>query len=254
MLGPLSPHGQILVVGGKPGNFKPEFRNSPRLIFWHFLDHRHLGKCEIPCRVEIVVFSRFLSHRLKEKIQEMARKAGVKFLRLCQNNGEINRILRELLVAIPAEAPSPALASTSTLAPAPTPALAVPAPTTEVITPALDAGERKEEKMEERKKAGPGVVASFIKENADFSVSSSGTRNEIQRLYELALAKGLPTTLSSITSAFYKERRKMSLSPVSAVSAPKRGDSVKLLEDFLGTTELAAVALKEILEENRALK
>jgi len=212
----LSPNGQILVVGGNPKNFKEELRIDSRLIFWNFTDHRQLGDKKIPQRTEAIFLCNCVRGSLLRRIERMAEEKAVSFVQPCKDSEEIYGLLEQCL-------------------------------SQQQTVPTVIEKEKMEEKIPEKKKPVMGAVTKFIRENADFSTKTP--KDEIKRLYEAALSQGIQTTLNSVNHMFYREKKKVNLSSLK----PETGGSIKVLEDFLNMTGLIAVAVSDIIEENKKL-
>jgi hypothetical protein len=250
---PISPDGQILIVGSKPSNFERSWLESPRLVFWHSTNARISEQKRLPQHVEAVFFTKFVRHALCEKIQELAKKSGIRFFRFVQGTGEIKRLISEsgILNRPIILQPKPETASAPVL-----PVVPIVPVVPKVATPAIEPG--KEKILMKKKK---GQLTAFILENANLAVSSPENKKEIQRLWDLARSKGLETTPGSIEVCFYKQR-KIAAQPVAIktkkpVIQKRRGrrrDSTKAIEKFLATIEIVAVAVKELNEENASLR
>lgn len=229
----MTPNEKVLIIGGRSSNFPPDLLNHHRLVFW--LGHKGLKKPKFPERVGAVICTRFVSHKLYNRVRDMAEKAGAKFLEGLYGTGELRIELQKFLPGLEEVTLQPTQATPPTIT-AQAPLILTPEP-------------EKEEKMEEvKQKVERGVLARFIEANADFSAKPSV---ETKRLYELAVERDINTTPSAVTSGFYLKKRKARLIP--AKTTAKRGDSTKLLEEFISMSELAAVAFRELVEENKAL-
>jgi len=260
----LSPTGKILIVGSRPSNFEDKWLKNPRLVFWHSTDKKASGKKKIPACVEIVIFTKFVSHSLSERIKAMARTAQANFFRYVQDTGEIKRILGEYriddLASSFVQPRTPEVQEHILDLPLkPTQGLVRPTPqilpVAEVITEIK--AERKEGIMMKR-----GALREFVRDNADFSVSIA--KEEIERLFQVAQERGLVTTLGSIGTNFYHQRNKTvrvqegvteKVTPKNIIRKVRGGrrDSAKAVLEFLSSAELVAVAMQEILEENNRL-
>ncbi|MBN2093925.1 MAG: hypothetical protein JW740_00920 [Candidatus Zambryskibacteria bacterium] len=221
----LSPSGRILIVGGRIGNIEAQFKDNQRLIFWNCNDGHGISSKKFPAFVEVVIFTRFIKHKIKEQVQRMARGTGANFFRICQNTGEIKRILEELL---PKLAPLPLTKDLSSKIP-------------------MEKEEKLDTKTQETEmRASKGAVSGFITVNADFTIEP---KKEIERLSDLAISQGITKSRRSIEIAYYRCKRRTAFEP-------RKQDSINLLEEFLSSlskVDLVHVAFKEIVEENKRL-
>jgi hypothetical protein len=281
----ISEEGKILIVGSKPSNFKSEWLNNPRLIFWHSTDPKSSNPSNIPKGVEYIIFTRFVDHSLQQRIQALAKGGNAVVFRFAQNTGEIKRLIEEsgiLKAPIRAKKVTPPQPLIPTVPVAPTlPAETIPGPVSTqesstlnvpaAVSPFTNLPESQEkggEAMEARKRKilGRGVLRSFVLQNADFTVTP--LVNEARRLWELAKAQGLKTTPRSIEACLYAlrkgqkqaEDKKTITEPISKRRRARR-DSIKVLDQLAELATLAAVAVRELIEEiarlreeNKALK
>jgi len=285
----ISEEGKILIVGSKSSNFGREWLNNPRLIFWHSTDPKSSNPSNIPKGVEYIIFTRFVDHSLQQRIQALAKGGNAVVFRFAQNTGEIKRLIEEsgiLKAPIPAKKVTPPQLLIPTVPVAPTlPVEAIPGPvsTQESPTPNVPAvspftnlpvtnlpesQEKGGEAMEARKRKilGRGVLRSFVLRNADFTVTP--LVNETRRLWELAKAQGLKTTPRSIGACLYALRKgQKQAEDKETITEPipkrrrTRRDSIKVLDQLAELATLAAVAVRELIEEiarlreeNKALK
>gem|GEM_PF-1649500 len=252
----ISPTGQILIVGSRPSNFGREFLESKRLVFWHSTDNRSLSRLTLPKRVEAIIFTRFISHSLQQKIMNMARVAGIKFFRFVRGTGEIKKMIGESGILNQEMPESPVLTSGEMIEV--TTAMPVPQvlPQAQEVEESLTK-EGKEEKMEKPK---IGFLTEFVLKNANFSANAG---EEIKRLFNLAISQGLKTTERSVEFCFYQNRKRLRQQAVTEKTAqpsiPKKPlkrkkDSLVAIEKWLTTADIIAVAMREIIEENKYLR
>lgn len=63
---------RILVIGGRSTYFSREVREDPKFIFWDSIDPDTYNKQRIPRHVTLILFSRFVKHKLDEQVRAMA--------------------------------------------------------------------------------------------------------------------------------------------------------------------------------------
>lgn len=103
----LGAHGQLLVVGGKDSNFTVEQRGHDRVVYWDSTDPS-IERRVLPRAAQAVVFTRFIGHKLQQRIKNAAVRQRAFVYPLTMNTGQI----RELIELLPArearrEAPEP---------------------------------------------------------------------------------------------------------------------------------------------------
>lgn len=258
----LTPSGKILIVGSKPSNFSGWLKGKPeiasRLKFWESLstNGKKSERKNMPKFVEMIIFTRFISHAEKTNIEKQAHNAGVNFFRSVHGTGEIKTLVEEMLFV-------GKMAVEKSVQPV----------YERIYAPVQIKQEREEEKggiveekttnesivvepptVEQKKWKKPAPVQDFVFENANFSAKSP--KIEIGRLLSLAQEKGVGTTERSVGAVFFKLRKLSRETDPTTISAPVkiRRDSFKVIEEFLSLSEMVKFAIQEIAEENRRLK
>lgn len=251
----VSPDGRILIVGVKPSNF-PDWRENRKFVFWHS-EHEHSSKYnQIPNKVEVVLFTRFVSHAVKDKVTTLAKKAGVNFFRFVHGIGEIKKLVGESGIlnqpVVATETPLDMLEESAT-------SMSEAMPKTQEVVVLETNKDRKGGEMPKMKK---GAIKEFVLSKAN--PSASNVQEEASRLLGLAEEIGLQTTQRYLVLCLYLMRRKTKTDKTSNVEGrvqttstkrrKKRGDSIRAIESFLASAEIVAVAIEEILEENARLR
>lgn len=248
----LDTRAKVLIVGGRGANFPERFRRDSRLVFWDSTDPATHKRDKIPADVKVVIVTRFISHSLFARLKSMI-PPGVKLLKYAQGTGRIKDLLESVEIGKEEKRmidPGAREAGVDS----------------SVLEPA--GGGRRP-----LTKAKRGTLSRFVRENADFSAEDALA--EIDRLFGKAKAQGLETTQRSLGNAFYHLRKRlkgqkravpalageMPETPPGSIPAelaavpPKISeDSLRVLRDFVGQLQIAAIALEELLAEHDRLK
>ncbi len=225
---------RVLIVGVKASNFDDAIKKNPRIFFWKTEDVKN--KPSLP-PVDVVIFTRFLSHAVREKVIEMAQKQGIKFFRHVFGTGEIRRFLLNNGI--------------------------------------LDLGTRDQDKDSEGSKElifqnqgkemamsdqecetksfKRGELQVFVEKN--FNKDSSSVKEEAKRIYSLALEMGYVPKMSSIQAIIYKLKRgdKQKNNP-----PPRQSQAInkieKTVQDFLDSIEVVKMAAEDLLDKLKTLE
>lgn len=211
----LKPTDKILIVGGRVSNFPQEIRFHPQLIFWHSTDPDILRKEKIPEAVRLILFTRFVAHKLSNRIRSITPE-GVKIVSHVQTTGVIKNILKSL--GILAE-----------------------------VEEAQEEVEERTKRFVETFKARlePAVLDKFVSANANFDAEK--VQEEIRRLFGQAESAGLPATEQSIRECFYRLRAELKREAFMLRSAPPPERAVPK------DAEEAEAYLKEFIQRLRPL-
>lgn len=176
-------HGKALVVGVIGGNFTAEITNHPQIILW---ETEEAERREVPQAVRVVMFTRFISHHVYDVVKTACEKRGIVVGTATMGIGQIKALLRPLVDAAQKEkeilmrTEHDASAAVETTTPVP------PA------TTALAVGHTKR-----------GVLKKFVlKHDSGKPVAEEGPR-----LYQMAVAQGLPTTEASVMNRLWVLRK-----------------------------------------------
>ena len=210
-----------------------------------FLSEDDIGrKDSISGKYKGVLFCRHINHPDNNKIEALAKKAGVIFTRFFPRPIELKTFL-EMSVPI-------VKGRTAELIEIPAPQVAeIPFVETSVVEV-----EKKENEVELRKPQ-KGEVQTFVMDNANFEVEHS--KQEVQRLLSLAEEKGLKTTYMSLEAAFYRVRRLNKVTdpnggaPKALVKKSKAKEQnvlykcLDFLAEFSNNSLVASQAIRELL-------
>lgn len=235
----VGPDEKVLVVAGRKKDFQPWIDRHPKIqnsIIFAFEDE-NVSREVIPVGVKGILFERHLNHPDSERLKKSAQKNGVLFTRFFSRKIELTNFL-ELSILVNGQ----------------------PAGVQKNL-------EMREEKVVDSQSIGAsevvqkrevGEVKNFVLANADFKPKV--TKEEITRLFDLSKEKGIQTTWKSLEVAFYTARRTLNISssiPTNKSKKEKVGktsrsilaDYVNVVREFNGASEIAAVAIKELLEQ-----
>lgn len=247
--------GIVLIVGSKPSNFK-DWTDCEQLRFWHSTNPRKSEEVQLPRSTKLVLTTRFVGHNQTEVLKQMARKLNPPpVFRPVISTGEIIRMLHELgiqphqkkrdTITLGSAEEIPVLESNLQLQ---------PTPQTEKESHMASGEEITSIPTEEvREKPKRGSIKEFVSENANFSTQTT-IREECLRLFALAKEAGLQTTQMSIEQCFYLLRKKKSGQNTKPARKGKQQEITEVLKQFLGLSEMVAVAIQELLEETEALR
>jgi len=194
--------GKLLLVGDGVSDLPKEFVNHPQIILWDYqkFDKIALEKKEIPSNTKVIVYNRWVSHSLSDRLNKAAADLhAIKFPMM--RNREIKELLYTFVQAEP---------------------LAVPAELVEQTVDhivqeetAIESAKEVLEKVEEIMPATQerGFLRTFLTKhlnlNKDYTVKGS-IKQEADRLFAKAKADGIKTTIGSVNqgiSVIIKEVR-----------------------------------------------
>ncbi len=249
----VGPGEKALVLGCKESDFTAWMRQHPAIKERiDFLSEDDVGrKDSLSSGYKGVLFCRHVNHADNGRIQNLARKAGINFIRFFPRSVDLKAFLQLSVLVSSAVVPVTDNGHST---------VAESAPAQQIIeTPVVETVKNQATVVEIRK-AKRGEVKEFVFDNANFEAKHS--KKEVQRLLELATEKGLKTTYMSLEVAFYRIKKinkptdptvvSETDSPKVSAKKPKAERNVlyKYL-DFLTESQnnslVAAQAIKELL-------
>lgn len=252
---------KILVVGAKPSNLGKLYSQfDNRVMFWSSTERKSMRRT-LPSTVGLVILTRFFSYSVIERLKSQLPKTSVIWHKNF-GTGELSNILGQIFDRAPVVVPSvkPEIEMVPRYFVAPPRIVNSSTIVVETSTPLPEVAIKEVEVSHQPRKYG--VVVDFVQKH----VNSQATEpvKEINRLTQLSKENGLNLGYSSISSAFYKLKKKLSassstttvldgLKKASSSRKKRRNDSAKLLSEFCGLSELVSVAVAEIIEENKKL-
>ncbi len=248
----VGPGEKVVVVNGREKDFTPWMNQHPHIkecvIFMSDDDRRD----SVPAGVKGVLFGKYVSHSDRSRLESIAHKHGVTFVRCFKNSGELKTFLEisVLVDSIPAVNISTIKTTLEEVV--------------QTASPVLESRDQLQvsaiegEKVAEKQKKGG--VKEFVFSNANFQAVS--VKEEAKRLFQLATSKNLQTTEASLSQALYVLRKELSSPATSKPSSKlksreKKSDGaesvlagfVPTIKTFMDSCEVTAVAVKEVLEK-----
>ncbi len=201
--------GKLLIIGGRATNFTENLREHPRFIFWDSVDPDTRHKTKIPSDVVVIIFARFIKHKIYRRIKKIV-PSDVLVLQFPLQTGQIREVLGQLTDVLPNARKEAKIVDKPAVETRPEPAIATVAPPAgeaETIRMAVEPEpQATEAPATELKlvKLARGVLAKFVDANANFQTPDAF--QEIRRLFTLAQEQGFKTTERSLGNAFYAGR------------------------------------------------
>lgn len=256
----MSDEGRVLIVGAMPRNL-PEFSEHPKVILWGSDIQRRWS--QVPSDVEVVLFTKFMSHSWHEKIKASCSE-NVFVNNQILGTGEVKKILlslgikpkrKEVKMAYPNPigvnfvASQVSVGSTKGASP-----LRSEPSNTEATTDSTQLTPTRIKR---------GDLKDFVLRHGD--PNCSVIAKEAKRLLEIANRNGVPTTFDSLEQAVRRHLKRgkvggNSLVQTSEIAEPSDesfGAITTFLERLNGigeSAELAGVAFLEIRQRNEALE
>ena len=88
----ISANGKVLILGGRSSNFPEWVKNHPRVVIWFNTDPAAWRKDSIPERVEVIIHTRFIAHKMIERVKKNLPE-GVRLISTSINTGKIKNAL-----------------------------------------------------------------------------------------------------------------------------------------------------------------
>jgi hypothetical protein len=241
---------KALVAGCKRSDFEAWLKRHPVMLERiDFLSEDDIGrKDSISGKYKGVLFCRHINHPDNNKIEALAKKAGIIFTRFFPRPIELKTFL-EMSVPIVKGRTAELIEISATQV--------AEIPFAETSVDHMEKKEGEEGWVVELRKPKKGEVQGFVLKNANFSAEHSS--KEVSRLFQLATEEGLKTTEMSVEVAFYRVRRLNKVTDPNG-SAPK--DSIKkskdkkksvlykyldFLAEFSNNSLVAGQAIRELL-------
>lgn len=239
---------KVLIVGGRGANFSKYFREHPRLMFWDSTDPQTSRRTRIPAGVRIVIFTRFIGHKISNRIKSLMPE-DIILVRDTMGTGEIKDLLVSANIVVEEEsAPLPVSDSKAPVSAAAPNEI----PTEASAKTAAATGES---------------LSYFMSHNAN---TDADVRTECRRLLEIVSARGLSFKFANIRAAFYQLRRRRELrraaattgaaieipaaQPQSQSQIDVAKESTAILREFINWALKAAIASEKVLKEYDRLK
>jgi hypothetical protein len=90
----------VLILGGRSSNFPEWVRKHSRVVIWFNTDPAAWRKDTIPERVEVIIHTRFIAHKMSERVKKNLPE-GVRYISASVNTGNIKNVLAAFGIAKP---------------------------------------------------------------------------------------------------------------------------------------------------------